>query len=59
MNQDPPTQPPSEINGRAFAQRLAAGLIAAFVLVVVFAFIDRANRAQLESAQPAPAAHAR
>jgi hypothetical protein len=60
MNENPPTEPPAEIVGFKFAQRLAAALIAAFVLIVVCAFIDRANRAQLESAKPqAPAARPR
>lgn len=60
MNKTPPTLPPTEIVGRKFAQRLAAGLIAAFVLIVVCAFIDRANRTHLETAEPqGPAAPAR
>ena len=60
MNETPPTDLPAEIIGRKFAQRLAAALIAAFVLIVVCAFIDRANRPHLENAKPqAPAAPAR
>jgi hypothetical protein len=57
MMHQSPEEPPAEIVGRPFALRLAAGLVAAFVVIVIFSFVDRAGRTRLEKAteKPVPA----
>ena len=51
MDQTPPLEPTAVITAQPFAMRLAAALIAAFVLIVVLAFVDRAGRSQLETSE--------
>jgi hypothetical protein len=54
MMNSPLEEPSAEIVGRPFAMRLAAGLVAAFVVIVVFSFVDRAGRTRLEKATEKP-----
>jgi hypothetical protein len=51
MNQPPSVEAPEKVVGEAMARRIALGLIAAFILVVVCAFVDKAGRNRLEKAK--------
>ena len=50
MNDTPPAEPAPDFPGKPWALRLGAGLVAAFVVIVVLALMDRAARPQLEKA---------
>jgi hypothetical protein len=50
MNQSPSAEAPEKVVGETLARRIAGGLVGAFVLVVVCAFVDKAGRNRLEKA---------
>ena len=50
MNDTPPAEPAPDFPGKPWALRLGAGLVAAFVVIVVLGLMDRAARPQLETA---------
>jgi hypothetical protein len=59
MNEAQHPESPAEVVGEPVARRLALGLVAAFVVVVFFSFIDKTGRKQLETTKEtrmAPAA---
>ncbi len=51
MNETPPPESASDFPGRPWALRLGAMLVAAFVVIVVLAFMDREARPNLEAAR--------
>ena len=51
MNDTPPAEPIPDFPGPPWALRLGAALVAACVVIVVLAFIDREARPQLETAR--------
>ena len=51
MNDIPPAESAHDFPGKPWALRLGAGLVAAFVVIVVLALMDRAARPQLETAR--------
>ena len=51
MNEMPPAESAADFPGKTWALRLGAMLVAAFVLIVLLAFIDRAGRPELEAAK--------
>ena len=51
MNEMPPAESAPDFPGKAWALRLGAMLVAAFVLVVLLAFVDREARSNLETAK--------
>ena len=50
MNEMPPAESAPDFPGKPWALRLGAMLVAAFVLTVALAFMDRAARTKLEAA---------
>ena len=51
MNDTPPAESAADFPGKPWALRLGAILVAAFVLIVVLAFMDRAAGSNLEAAK--------
>ena len=51
MNETPPPEPAPAFPGKPWALRLGAALVAAFVLIVLLAFVDREARPNLEAAK--------
>ena len=51
MNRTPPAEAAPDFPGKPWALRLGAALVAAFVVIVVLALMDRAARPQLETAR--------
>ena len=51
MNETPPPEFAPDFPGRPWALRLGAMLVAAFVVIVVLAFMDREARPNLEAAR--------
>ena len=51
MNDTPPAEPTPDFPGKPWALRLGAMLVAAFVVIVVLAFLDREARPNLEAAK--------
>ena len=51
MNETPPAESAPDFPGKPWALRLGAALVAAFVLIVLLAFMDREARSNLETAK--------
>ena len=51
MNETPLAESVPDFPGKPWAMRLGAMLVAAFVLIVLLAFMDRAARTNLEAAK--------
>ena len=51
MNETPPSESAPDFPGKPWALRLGAMLVAAFVVIVVLAFMDREARPNLEAAR--------
>ena len=51
MNDTPPAESAPDFPGKPWALRLGAMLVAAFIMIVLLAFMDRAARANLEAAR--------
>ncbi len=51
MNETQPAESAPDFSGKPWALRLGAMLVAAFVVIVLLAFMDREARPNLEAAQ--------
>ena len=51
MNRPPPAEAAPDFPGKPWALQLGAALVAAFVVIVVLALMDREARPQLETAR--------
>ena len=51
MNETPPAESAPDFPGKPWALRLGAALVAAFVVIVLLALVERAARPTLEAAK--------